>query len=164
VDSLARLQSCVWLPRKSRGSNNGVAPSTVIAEARRFLLRLCLHDDDAAPPIETIFTLEKSSTPAPRRSGALAFTWTNCGGFPLPSMRGEFVTRRFGPFVGLFVRINYAYDGGPAGRLFHEAVGEALARQVFKKLVSLIKRAVLESREQPFLIRDEASKTLRSVN
>ena len=77
-------------------------------------------------------------------NGLLGFVWSS--ETPnLPSMWGRIVARRLGPLTILSIHARHSYDDGPAGRLFHEAIGARLAREIFAHLVTSIRRAVQDS-------------------
>ena len=93
-----------------------------------------------------IFALRGRSSKAVSPKSPLPFAWTHVFGFPLPSMRGEIVARRIGPFVGITVRAQYAHADDVAAKLFQEALGNSLAQRTFDRLLGAVRQLVSQQR------------------
>jgi hypothetical protein len=98
------------------------------------------------PPLNAVFALAGSSKGSPKRKLTIAFTWSHRDGFALPTISGEVIAQRFGPFAGLHVKAHYAYEDGASGRLFHEAIGVRLGRKTFEAFLQAL-RLLLTARE-----------------
>ena len=143
MNSRLLTENC-WLPSKAEGVD-GVRLESILAQGPELFSVYVQPEDDGNPPVNAIFGLDAGAANVRGAKSSLPFTWTYRYGFPLPSMHGEIVARRFGPVVSLSIRAGYTYDDGPAGRLFHEAIGRRLARQTFAKLTAAIRLLIERS-------------------
>jgi hypothetical protein len=143
MNSRVLAETC-WFPSKA-DARDGVRLDSVLAQGPELFSVYVQTKDDGNPPINAIFGLDADAAIVRGAKTSLSFTWTYRYGFPLPSMHGEIVARRFGPVVSLAVRAHYSYDDGPAGRLFHEAVGGRLARETFAKLMVALRLLIERS-------------------
>ena len=133
--SATTVQQAVWIPcRPDTELALGVA-SILNEGPELFAVRAAAGDR----PVDAIFALEAIDERERARTGTVKFRWTHRRGFELPSMRGAIAVRRLGLLSSIHIRATYDYDNGPAGRLFHQAVGEQLGRKTFEQLIASIK-------------------------
>lgn len=136
------LQHSFWLADKPQYID---VSSLLTAGATHYAVSLKAEGRGA---IDAVFAFDGRWDRSDGRNPQLVFSWTHTKGATLPSMRGSVVLRRIGTFASLFVRAEYAYDDGPAGRLFHEAIGERLAGKTFEALVSAIRLSIMQGADR----------------
>ena len=132
------FETSFWLPSRCEAALNRLVAAMAGGQAN-----ICTVEMPSTlgrgPALRSVFALAGSPCGSAKRRLTVPFTWSHQRGFSLPSMTGELVARRFGPFAGIYVRALYSHDTGAAGRIFQEAIGERVARKTFDALVSAIR-------------------------
>jgi hypothetical protein len=158
--SVARFQTRFWLRSQGEALTSSTIAAALAPGTRYF--RIHLRVDECRAKVRAVFALKP--LPSRQGTGPVHFAWSPADGGGLPSMRGTIGVRHFGPFANLTVHAGYRYDDGPAGRLFHEAVGEKLGKVIFANLLSVLKRTIADVTEAPMIVRDGSELSKKSAS
>lgn len=139
------LETSFWLRSRCEPALNALIAAMADGQATIFTVDMP-STLSFGPALHSVFALAGSPCGSAKHRLTVPCTWSHQRGFSLPSMTGQLVARRFGPFANVHVRALYAHDTDVAGRIFHEAIGERVAHKTFDALVGAI-RLVLSSHE-----------------
>lgn len=141
------LETSFWLPAGSESALERLISAMRDGQATIFTIAMPSTSGFGAA-LDSVFALAGSPRGSAKHRLIMPFTWSHQRGFSLPSMTGELTARRFGPIAYVRVRALYAYDADTPGRIFHEAIGEQVARKTFDALTDAIRLLLAPSRKE----------------
>lgn len=143
------LSGSVWLPAHEGLSRTATA---ALLDRGERLFRVYIPLNPGGAPIPATYCFRPLTVQSAHHWGIIGFNWTSRESSLFPSFRGEMITRRFGPFTRLTVRCTYEYENGPAGQLFHDALGRRLGNAILPRLMSVLKLIAYDAARQPLIV------------